>query len=1047
MRTTVALLLAASPASLIGQTAAAPIRPADLMRHVAVLAHDSLEGRLIGSPGGAKARTYLLRQFAAVGLQPVGSSLEHPFAVPNPRDSTQVRRGVNIVGVVRGRTTPERYIVVTAHYDHVGIRNGEVFNGADDNASGAGALVELARQLRASQPANSVLIVALDGEESGLLGAREFVRAPPVPASSTVLNVNLDMVGRNEKRELWAAGTSHYPFLRSYLDGLATRSGVTLRMGHDDPNGPRGDDWTSQSDHGAFHRAGIPFVYFGVEDHPDYHRATDETDRLMPDFYAAAVNTVLDAIRTFDRNLGAIAAARRAPVRLLTFNIRYGTARDSDHVWPNRRAHVAATIRDHAPHILGIQEALRFQLDELATLVPGYREIGVGRDDGVAAGEYAALLVDTTRYAVVSSGWFWFSDTPNVPGSKHWGNNVTRLCTWARLADRISGDTVRAYNVHWDHESQPSREKSAALLLERIARDGSPGDALLVFGDFNSDESNPAFRALVGANTGLLDTYRAVHPDAAYVGTFNSFRGDSTQGKIDAILAGPGWQVTEASIDRRRWGALWASDHFAVAAVVRRTQAAAPQFVAVQPNDFARGGTLVNAWSDFDNDGDQDLFVGFNGEPNRLYRNGPDGFVDVAAAAGIADARATRAGAWGDFDADGNVDLLVGFAPGTASTLKLYRNVAGRFYDVTEPARLSVTGGAVRQLSWIDFDGDDDLDLFVAYRDRPNSLYVNEAGTFTNVAAERGLADTRRAVGAVWFDYDQDGDLDVLVTNMDGDANALYRNDGGRFADQLLVRWGGRRAADSTNGTVRPCAADVNGDGRFDVFFANYGANGLFLNRGGGQFEDVSTAWGIAIDGRYDACAFADYDNDGQVDLYVNGTYTGGRNYPDYLFHNTGSRFDDVTPANIRALQADHGVEWADFDRDGAVDLSLTGARPDGMHLVLRNVLADSVAARSLSVLVTDARGRLTRAGAEVRLYAAGTQRLIGAQLVDTGSGYNAQNSGPVHFGLGATSTVDVEVTFPRGGTRQITRILGVDARAFRGKNLVVRMVPGSGNR
>jgi hypothetical protein len=117
------------------------------------------------------------------------------------------------------------------------------------------------------------------------------------------------------------------------------------------------------------------------------------------------------------------------------------------------------------------------------------------------------------------------------------------------------------------------------------------------------------------------------------------------------------------------------------------------------------------------------------------------------------------------------------------------------------------------------------------------------------------------------------------------------------------------------------------------------------------------------------------------------------------------------------------------------------------MHLVLRNVLPDSVAARSLSVLVADARGRLTRAGAEVRLYAAGTQRLIGAQLIDTGSGYNAQNSGPVHFGLGAVSTVDVEVTFPRGGSRQITRILGVDARSFIGKNLVVRMVPGSGNR
>ena len=92
---------------------------------------------------------------------------------------------------------------------------------------------------------------------------------------------------------------------------------------------------------------------------------------------------------------------------------------------------------------------------------------------------------------------------------------------------------------------------------------------------------------------------------------------------------------------------------------------------------------------------------------------------------------------------------------------------------------------------------------------------------------------------------------------MDGDTNALYRNDNGRFTDVAEaagVAWGGRAPRDTTNGTVRPCAADVNGDGRIDLFTANYGPNGLFLNRGGGKFEDVSAAWGVAIDGRYDTC-------------------------------------------------------------------------------------------------------------------------------------------------------------------------------------------------
>lgn len=304
-------LASSSPFSACSQSAVGPISPGDLLRHVAVLAHDSLEGRAFGTPGNAKARAYLVRAFTDAGLQALGRSFEHSFSSRTQRD-TVGREGVNLIGVVRGRTTPDKYIVVTAHYDHVGVRQGEVFNGADDNASGAAALVEIARQLKARPPANSVLIVAFDGEESGLRGARAFVATPPVPSAQIVMNVNMDMMGRNDKNELYAAGTSHYPFLRPYLDSVVTRSAITLKLGHDDPAGPARDNWTGQSDHGAFHSARIPFIYFGVEDHPDYHKATDETERLMPVFYAGAVNTVLDAVRVFDANLGAI-AAKSAP--------------------------------------------------------------------------------------------------------------------------------------------------------------------------------------------------------------------------------------------------------------------------------------------------------------------------------------------------------------------------------------------------------------------------------------------------------------------------------------------------------------------------------------------------------------------------------------------------------------------------------------------------------------------------------------------------------------------------------------------------------------
>lgn len=492
-------------------------------------------------------------------------------------------------------------------------------------------------------------------------------------------------------------------------------------------------------------------------------------------------------------------------------------------------------------------------------------------------------------------------------------------------------------------------------------------------------------------------------------------------------------------------------------------------FEPVQPELFGAGANFTNAWADYDGDGDPDLFVGFDGTPNRLYRNDRGTFTDVAEAAGVADARPTRAAAWGDFDADGDPDLLVGFTPASAaaaagkpapatavkpgpegSVLRLYRNERGKFMDYTAPAGLLVEKGAVRQPAWIDFDGDNDLDLFIAFRDRPNALFRNDpvpsptAGrtVFRDIASDVGLADARRTVGAVWFDFDQDGDLDLAVANMDGDANGLFRSDGGKFTDiaeTAGIAWGGRKAGDKTNGTVRVCAADVNNDGRFDLFFANYGKNGLFLNgTGTPAFRDASAAWGIDNDARYDSCVFDDFDNDGRIDFYVNGTVTGGVSYPDFLFRNMGDRFADVTPPQLKVLHADHGVQWADFDNDGDVDLALTGAQANGMHSLFSNMLDAGDSARSLKVRVVDKQKRATRAGAEVRVLAAGTSRVLAARLVDTGSGYDSQNEAPVHIGLASMTAVDIEVVFPRGGKRVTAKQTRVDPRAWKGKTLTI---------
>ena len=474
---------------------------------------------------------------------------------------------------------------------------------------------------------------------------------------------------------------------------------------------------------------------------------------------------------------------------------------------------------------------------------------------------------------------------------------------------------------------------------------------------------------------------------------------------------------------------------FALPLLLLVTTAAPPRFEPVQPDTFAASGAFVNAWADFDGDGDLDLFVGFGGAtPNRLYRNDAGVMSDVGATAGVADSRATLSAAWADYDADGDPDLLVGFAPGPQPVIKLYRNDGGRFTDVASDAGVARDSGRVRQVVWVDYDGDRDLDLFVAFRDRANALFRADRGRFTDVAADIGLDDARRTVGAVWFDYDEDGDLDLYTGNMDGDANGLMRNDDGRFTDVAVaagLAWGGRTPNNPANGTVRPCAVDVNNDGHIDLVMANYGKPGLFLNRGGGVFTDASAQWKLDVDGHYDTCALADVDNDGRIDLYLNGTVTGGTSYRDYLFHNTGTAFEDVTPDNLKALEADHGAQWADFDADGDEDLALTSVQQTGMHLIMRNLLSAAPSAGWLRVSVTDANGQRSLAGAEVRVYAAGTRRLVGTRLIDGGSGYNAQNAMPVQFGVGSQRVVDLEVVVPRGGSRTPVVVKNVAARTW----------------
>jgi endonuclease/exonuclease/phosphatase family metal-dependent hydrolase len=259
-----------------------------------------------------------------------------------------------------------------------------------------------------------------------------------------------------------------------------------------------------------------------------------------------------------------------ADIRVMTFNIRYGTADDGPDAWDHRKAMLFDVVREHGPDLLGLQEALRDQLDEIHAAVPGYTELGVGREDGKTAGEYSALLFRTDRFERLDDGHFWFSGTPDVPGSATWGNRVTRICTWARLEDRRTGRRFYVYNLHLDHESQPSREKSVQLLAERIRARAEP-EPVIVMGDFNSGEANAAYRYLVTPVSGaplLADTYRVLHPADTAVRTYHAFRGDTVGDKIDYILVSPGWTTHAAAIVRTSVGGRYPSDHFPVTATI-----------------------------------------------------------------------------------------------------------------------------------------------------------------------------------------------------------------------------------------------------------------------------------------------------------------------------------------------------------------------------------------------------------------------------------------------------------------------------------------------
>ena len=263
---------------------------------------------------------------------------------------------------------------------------------------------------------------------------------------------------------------------------------------------------------------------------------------------------------------------------VMSFNVRYAAANDGENNWDKRKDLACDVVRRQNPDLIGLQEALRSQIDDIRAALPQYGEIGVGREDGKTKGEYSAILYRKDRFDVNDSGTFWLSDTPEVPGSITWGNACTRVCTWARFLPK-SGKPFYMYNTHLDHVSQPAREKGMTLIMSQLSG-RKHQDPIILTGDFNSGENNPVVRYLKGelqfdgvssgpSKTPLVDTFRLLHKDATEVGTSHGFKGGRSAAKIDYIFVQPGVEVLKAEILYDRKDNRYPSDHFPITAAIR----------------------------------------------------------------------------------------------------------------------------------------------------------------------------------------------------------------------------------------------------------------------------------------------------------------------------------------------------------------------------------------------------------------------------------------------------------------------------------------------
>jgi len=448
-------------------------------------------------------------------------------------------------------------------------------------------------------------------------------------------------------------------------------------------------------------------------------------------------------------------------------------------------------------------------------------------------------------------------------------------------------------------------------------------------------------------------------------------------------------------------------------------------------NDFEESAGC--AWGDYDNDGLLDLFVinfdvNGNNRTNTLYHNNGNGFTRFPGGPPMNEGGLSHGCTWADYDNDGYLDLFVANLGGINW---LYRNNGnGTFQKMTGAQAGAIAGDPPSHsvsAAWADFDGDGYLDLFVAngalFTNVVDALYRNLGqGRFTNIALASGITQALRSTQGTWADTDGDGRLDLFVTHFDKDAgsqrNYVYRNRGdGTF--QVISNG---NVLNGQLNSVGSAWGDYDNDGLLDLFVINRGypdnpsalyRNVLYRNKGDGLFDRITSGPVVNDVGQFNSCAWADYDNDGFIDLFVTSEGSGNR-----LYHNNGDgSFLNVTQGEIVTDRANSvGCSWGDYDNDGFLDLFVANgslAGPQKNFLYHNNANSNHwIKVRCVGTVSNrSAIGALVRATALIN----GSVRTQTRQI-SGGEGWLSQNSLDVSIGFGAATNIDLlRIQWPSG--------------------------------